>query len=127
MLAEDNQLNQEIAEAILTMNGFTVDLVPNGKEAVDAFARNAPDHYDAVLMDIRMPIMDGLEATRRIRTLGKSDSRTIPIIAMTANAFSEDMKKSLDSGMNCHLSKPIEVDALLEALSSCRARPARLQ
>ena len=127
LLAEDNQLNQEIAEAILTMNGFTVDLVPNGKEAVDAFARNAPDHYDAVLMDIRMPIMDGLEATRRIRTLGKSDSRTIPIIAMTANAFSEDMKKSLDSGMNCHLSKPIEVDALLEALSSCRARPTRLQ
>ena len=127
LLAEDNLLNQEIAEAILTMNGFTVDLVPNGKEAVDAFARNEPAHYDAVLMDIRMPIMDGLEATRRIRTLGKSDSRTIPIIAMTANAFSEDMKKSLDSGMNCHLSKPIEVDALLDALSSCLARPARLQ
>ena len=123
LLAEDNPLNQEIAEAILTMNGFTVDLVPNGKEAVDAFTRNAPGHYDAILMDIRMPIMDGLEATRRIRTRGKDDSRTIPIIAMTANAFGEDMKKSLESGMNRHLSKPIEVEKLLEALSDCLGQP----
>ena len=100
-----------------------MDLVPNGKEAVDAFTRNAPGHYDAILMDIRMPIMDGLEATRRIRTRGKDDSRTIPIIAMTANAFGEDMKKSLESGMNRHLSKPIEVEKLLEALSDCLGQP----
>ena len=124
LLAEDNPLNLEIAEAILTMNGFTVESAADGREALDAFTAHAPGHYDAILMDIRMPVMDGLEATRRIRTLDRPDSRTIPIIAMTANAFSEDMKKSLESGMNRHLSKPIEVDELLEALSGCIAEQA---
>lgn len=73
-------------------------------------------YYDGILMDIRMPVMDGLEATKRIRTLEKEDSRTIPIIAMTANAFDQDMKKSIDSGMNGHLTKPIDVNKLYEVL-----------
>ena len=125
LLAEDNALNREIAESILRMRGFAVETAENGQEAVDLFASRPPYYYDAILMDIRMPVMDGLEATRRIRTLGKPDSRTMAIIAMTANAFDEDMKKSLASGMSCHLSKPIEVDKLLEALRRCMpSRPA---
>lgn len=119
LLAEDNVLNREIAETILTMSGFTVESAADGKEALDMFTQSPPGFYDAILMDIRMPVMDGLEATRRIRTLGKSDSRGIPIIAMSANAFDEDMKKSLESGMTCHLSKPIEVDKVLDTLSAC--------
>ena len=83
---------------------------------MDNFVNSEVGYYDAILMDIRMPVMDGLEATKRIRTLGRADSRTIPIIAMTANAFDEDMKKSIDSGMNGHLSKPIDIDRLYKVL-----------
>lgn len=119
LVAEDNELNREIAETILTMHDFEVETAVNGQETVDKFAQHEAYYYDAILMDIRMPVLDGLEATKRIRTLGKPDSRTIPIIAMTANAFDEDMKQSLDSGMNGHLSKPIEVDKLLDLLWRC--------
>lgn len=119
LLAEDNALNREIAESLLSMSGFTVETAENGKEAADMFAGHPPYYYDAILMDIRMPVMDGLEATRLIRTMGKSDSRTVAIIALTANAFDEDMKKSLESGMSCHLSKPMEVGKLLDALRRC--------
>lgn len=119
LLTEDNELNREIAEEILVMHGFTVDTAVNGSEAVEKFRRNPPGWYEIILMDIRMPVMDGMEATRQIRTLGKEDSRKIPIIAMTANAFDEDMKKSLENGMNGHLSKPIEIEKLLEMLYQC--------
>lgn len=119
LVAEDNELNKEIAEEILVMNGFSVETADNGSKAVSMFESKPPNYYDAILMDIRMPIMDGFEATRRIRTMGKENSRSIPIIAMTANAFDEDMKKSLDSGMNGHLSKPIETEKLLKMLRRC--------
>ena len=116
LLAEDNEMNREIAKEILEMSGFSVETAVNGMEAVERFAGQCPGYYDAILMDIRMPVMDGMEAARRIRTLGRPDSRTVPIIAMTANAFDEDMKKSLRNGMDSHLSKPIEVDVLLKTL-----------
>lgn len=119
LLAEDNALNQEIAQTILELQGFVVETAADGREAVERFAGSPLYYYDAVLMDIRMPFVDGLEATRRIRTLGRADSRHVPIIAMTGNAFDEDTRKSLDSGMNGHLSKPIQVDLLLETLSGC--------
>ena len=123
LLVEDNQLNREIAQEILSMHGFTVETAENGKEAVDLFESHDPGYYDAILMDIRMPVMGGMEATRRIRTMEKADSRPVPIIAMTANAFDEDMRKSLENGMDGHLSKPVDVDRLLKIL--CRLIHAR--
>ena len=124
LLAEDNSLNQEIAVSILQMYGFEVETADDGAEAVRLFEIHEAGYYAAVLMDIRMPVMDGLEATRKIRTLEKADSRSIPIIAMTANAFDEDMKKSMESGMNGHLTKPIVVKELLRLLRSCLKRPS---
>lgn len=119
LLAEDNDLNLEIARTILEMKGFITEAVEDGQQAVDIFMKRPPYYYDAVLMDIRMPVMDGLEATKWIRTSGREDARTIPIIAMTANAFSEDTKKSMASGMNGHLSKPIETEVLFDTLQKC--------
>ncbi|MFR6327856.1 MAG: response regulator [Eisenbergiella sp.] len=83
---------------------------------MDTFRESEEDYYDLILMDIRMPVMDGLEATRLIRALNRPDARTVPIVAMSANAFEEDMKKSLESGMNAHLAKPFQVEALVETL-----------
>ena len=91
----------------------------DGQEALDLYCGKEPGWFDVVLMDIRMPVMDGLESARRIRTSGHPDARTIPIIALTANAFDEDTKKSLASGMNGHLSKPIQVDQMLEVMGRC--------
>ena len=122
LLAEDNELNQEIAQTILEMNGFTVCCANDGRKARDLFVSHEPGYFDAILMDIRMPVMDGLESTRCIRTSGRPDARTIPILALTANAFDEDLKKSMESGMNGHLSKPIQVEELLELLSKCIRR-----
>lgn len=116
LLVEDNELNAEIAKTILEMAGIVIEVAENGKEAVEIFEERPIEYYDAILMDIRMPVMDGLEATKRIRTLGKEDSRTVPIIAMTANAFDEDTKKSIESGMNGHLSKPIDIEHLYQVL-----------
>lgn len=116
LLAEDNKLNQEIAETLFGMEGFLVECAGNGKQALDMFIHHIPGYYDVILMDIRMPVMDGLEAAKRIRTSGRIDARKVPIIAMTANAFDEDMKKSIESGMNGHLSKPIEMKAVLEKM-----------
>lgn len=119
LLAEDNELNREIAQTILEMNGFFVTCAKDGKEALKIFCAGEPGRFDAILMDIRMPVMDGLESTRRIRTSGRPDARTIPIIALTANAFDEDTRKSMESGMNGHLSKPLQVDQMLETLRKC--------
>ena len=116
LLAEDNELNREIAQTILEMNGFAVTCAADGKEALDRFRSEEPGLFDAILMDIRMPVMDGLEATRRIRTSGRPDARTVPIIALSANAFDEDAKKSIANGMDGHLAKPIQVEQLLEVL-----------
>lgn len=116
LLVEDNALNIEVARTLLEMVGFEVDVADNGLKAVEKFEKNKDGWYNAVLMDIRMPIMDGLEATRRIRISGKNDSRTIPIIALTANAFDEDTRKSIANGMNGHLVKPIDVQNLYRVL-----------
>lgn len=124
LLVEDNDLNREVAQAILEMHGFLVDCAADGKQALECFTDKEPGHYDVILMDIRMPVMDGLEATRRIRTKGRPDSRTVPIIALTANVFDEDSKKSIESGMNGHLSKPIQVERLIEVLKECLSEPA---
>lgn len=117
LLVEDNQLNIEVAATLLENVGFQVDVAENGKLAVDKFVEGKEGKYDAILMDIRMPIMDGLEATKRIRTAGKKDSRTVPIIAVSANAFDEDTKKSISNGMNGHLAKPIEINRLYRVLN----------
>ncbi len=121
LIAEDNKINQEIAIYLMETVGFAVTTVDDGKAAVDAVLTAAPGTYDVVLMDIQMPLMDGLTATREIRKASHPDARTLPIIAMTANAFDEDTKKSIDSGMNGHIAKPIDTDtlyALLEQLLS---------
>ncbi len=123
LLAEDNDINAEIASTLLAQSGVSVMRAVSGKEALAAFRESAFGTFDAILMDIRMPVMDGLEATRRIRALKRPDAQTVPIIAMTANAFAEDVKESLEAGMNAHLSKPIEPDVLYRMLVSVLTAP----
>ena len=93
-------------------------MAENGRIAVELFTRSEPGYYDAILMDMRMPEMDGLEATRRIRALERADAKQIPIIALTANAFDEDVQRSMQAGLNAHLSKPVEAELLFETLES---------
>lgn len=119
LLAEDNELNMEIATEILSMNGVEVLQAVNGAEAVRIFQRAAPYSIDAILMDMQMPEMDGCEAARAIRALDKPDAATVPIIAVTANAFAEDIDKTTKAGMNGHISKPIDVALLYQALEKC--------
>lgn len=116
LLVEDIELNREIAVEILGQEGFEVDSAENGSVAVDKIEKSQPGYYDAVLMDVQMPIMNGYEAAKAIRALQNPALAAIPIIAMTANAFEEDKKAALEAGMNSHVSKPIDVGALLEAL-----------
>ena len=116
LVVEDNELNAEIAQCLLEERGFHVDCVYDGSQAVERIRSTQPGTYDVVLMDIMMPVMDGLDATRAIRAMEREDCRTIPIIAMSANAFDDDMKKSVECGMNGHLSKPVDVDKLYETL-----------
>lgn len=118
LVVEDNEMNRDIATSLLEMNGFEVETAVNGKLAVDAFVSRPEYYYDVILMDVRMPVMDGLEATKNIRVSGKADARSIPIIAMTANAFDEDTRQSLQSGMNGHLSKPVDIHLLLKTLAA---------
>lgn len=116
LMAEDMPVNAEIMMMVLSMHGMIVEHAPNGQDAVNTFANSPPNHFDAVLMDIRMPIMDGLKATESIRALDRPDAKTVPIIAMTANAFDEDVQRSLQAGMNAHLSKPVEPEHLFKTL-----------
>ena len=116
LLAEDMPINAEIMTELLGMRDMLVDHAENGQIVVDMFSRSAENYYDAILMDVRMPVMTGLEATVAIRALDRPDARTIPIIAMTANAFDEDVQRSLQAGMNAHLSKPVEPEHLFETL-----------
>ncbi len=116
LVVEDNELNAEIAQCLLEERDFEVECVGDGAQAVERIRSTPPGTYDVILMDIMMPVMDGLEATRRIRSMDREDCRTIPIIAMTANAFDDDLKKSVECGMNGHLAKPVEVEKLYQVL-----------
>lgn len=116
LLCEDHPLNQEIAKAMLQEYGMTVEIAENGQSGTERFKTSAVKFFDCILMDIRMPVMNGYEATRVIRTLGRPDAKTVPIIAMTADAFTEDVQKCFDAGMNGHIAKPIDPDKLYKSL-----------
>ena len=116
LLAEDVEVNAEIMVMVLGMREIEADVAENGRVAVEKYMSQPAGSYDAILMDMRMPEMDGLEATRAIRASGREDAESIPIIALTANAFDEDVQRSMQAGLNAHLSKPVEPDTLFETL-----------
>ena len=118
VLVEDNEINMEIARTLLEFRNASVDGACNGQQAVEMFRSSPQNHYDAVLMDVRMPVMDGIAATQAIRGLDRADAATVPILAMTANAFAEDIERSRKAGMNEHLAKPIEPETLYARLAS---------
>ena len=120
LVAEDNELNAEIAKMLLEDNGATVDIVSDGRQAVDRFAAKPAGTYDMIFLDMMMPVMDGVEAAKAIRAMDREDAAVIPIIALTANAFAEDRTKCLEAGMNEHLAKPIDVDKLRKLLQKVR-------
>lgn len=116
LLAEDNELNREIVIELLTARGILIDPAENGEQAVEKFQDSKPGYYDAILMDIQMPVMDGYEATAKIRRLKRADAGTIPVIALTANAFVSDISKARNVGMNDHIAKPIDIEHLIHVL-----------
>ena len=118
LIAEDVIINAEIMVMVLQTRGMEAEVAENGKVAVEMFTSHPEGYYDAILMDMRMPVMDGLEATKVIREMKRCDAKTIPIIALTANAFDEDVHRSLQAGLNAHLSKPVEPESLYETLQS---------
>ena len=124
LVAEDNDLNREIAEFMLSAAGVHPVCVSDGAQALAAFESSAPWEFDAVLLDIMMPVMDGLEAARGIRALERPDAACVPIIAMTANAFADDVKQSLQAGFTEHLSKPLDSATLVSALQRARTDAA---
>lgn len=117
LVAEDNEINSEILSEVLAAEGASFEIAENGQIAVERFRQTEPEQFDAILMDVQMPVMNGYEATRAIRALDREDAGTIPIIAMTANAFAEDVKDALDAGMNAHVAKPIDMDSIKKTLS----------
>ena len=117
LLVEDNVINMEIAHAILEEEHLNITEAKNGKEAFEIFQNSRLDEYDVIIMDVMMPVMDGLEATKAIRMLEREDAKKIPIIAMTANAFEEDRKACLEAGMNEHIGKPIDIPRLKRAIT----------
>ncbi len=119
LLAEDNELNAEIAVELLKAEGASCDIAENGQEAVDMFVNAPTRKYDAILMDVMMPVLDGYEATKAIRSSSHPEALTIPVIAMTANAFVKDVQDALDAGMNAHIAKPVHIEVLKNTLASC--------
>ena len=117
LMAEDVEQNAEILEDLLSLEEVDTEHAKNGEIAVQMFTDMPAGYYDVILMDVRMPVMDGLTAARAIRALDRPDAKTIPIVAMTANVFDEDVQRSLQAGMNAHLSKPVEPDKLYETLT----------
>ena len=117
LLAEDHPINLEIAKKLLEKGEMIVSTAMTGKEALDKFVSSEVGFFDAILMDIRMPVMDGIEASKEIRGSKRTDSGTVPIIAMTANAFESDIKETSDAGMNAHLTKPVDTKLLFLTLS----------
>ena len=114
LIADDNDLNAEILEELLKMEGADCDRAVNGKEAVEMFARAKEGRYNIILMDIKMPVMNGYDATKEIRRLRKKKAAEIPIFAMTANAFAEDIRTCMEAGMDAHIAKPVDLDLLEE-------------
>ena len=117
LIAEDNELNYEVAHEILAMHGITSEQAENGKICVERFMEAPEGTYDAILMDMQMPVMNGLEATKMLRKMDQYHGNTIPIVAMTANAFEEDRQKTLDAGMNAHVSKPVDMNVLFRVMA----------
>ena len=116
LIVEDLPENAEIVADLLELEGVETERAENGQVAVEMMEKSEEGYYDAILMDLRMPVMDGLEATRRIRALSREDARTVPIIALTANSFETDVKESLSAGMNAHLGKPADAETLYDTL-----------
>ena len=116
LIVEDNELNAEILSALLEREGASFDICENGKAALDTFVHAAPGTYDLILMDVQMPVMNGYEATSAIRDSSHLQARTIPIIAMKANAFTEDIQDALRAGMNAHVAKPVDMNVLEDTI-----------
>ena len=116
LLAEDNELNQEIAVEILSEAGLSIEVACNGQAAVDMLKQSVPGYYRLILMDVQMPVMNGYEATKAIRQLENKELASIPIVAMTANAFEEDKREAIACGMNGHIAKPIDINKLFESM-----------
>ena len=115
-MAEDNAINAEILSELLDLEGASCEIMENGQLIVERFQQTSEGDFDAILMDVQMPVMNGYDATRAIRALNRTDCAKIPIIAMTANAFAEDVKNALDAGMNAHVAKPIDMVLLKRTL-----------
>ena len=122
LAAEDNEINAEILVDLLEMEDVSCDIAVNGKEALDKFTSSKPGTYDIILMDVQMPVMNGHEATRAIRASSHPEAKTVPILAMTANAFDDDVKMALDAGMNAHMAKPVDIEKLKEMIASFRKK-----
>ncbi len=118
LVAEDNEINAEILRELLDMCGATCEIGENGRQIVDMFDKSAPGQYQMILMDVQMPVMNGYEATRAIRDLGHPLALSIPIIAMTANAFAEDIRDALEAGMNAHVAKPVDMKVLEQTVKA---------
>ena len=116
LLVEDNPINTEIAREILSMTNAEIDTAENGQQALDCYTGKEAGYYRLILMDIQMPVMDGYAATRAIRASGRADASQIPIYAMTANTFAEDIARAAAAGMNGHIAKPIDIQALMQVL-----------
>ena len=117
LLVDDNEMNLQVMSTMLTYDGHTIITAKNGQEALDQFAASELHTFDVILMDVRIPVMDGLEATRRIRQLDRADAHEVRIIALTANAFKEDLDKTKEAGMDLYITKPVKMDLIREKLS----------
>ncbi|MBP3232221.1 MAG: response regulator, partial [Anaerovibrio sp.] len=118
LLVEDNEINAELTKLIITDYGANIiDWAHNGQEALEMYSASEPSHYRLIIMDLRMPVMDGLTATRKIRRLHRVDASIVPIIAISADAYAEDIQNCIEAGMQCHISKPIDVDKLMAAIN----------
>ena len=122
LLVEDDPMNADVAQMLLKCSGADVMAAGNGKRAVEAFAASPEGAFDAILMDVRMPVMDGLEATRTIRAMKRADAAAVPILGITANAFTDDAEKCLDAGMSAYLAKPVSIRKITEAVVRCCAQ-----
>ena len=116
LVVDDNELNREIATALLEQEGMIVDTVEDGQKAIERFSESKINEYDVIFMDIMMPVLDGIEATKEIRSLEREDARTIPIVAMTANSFNEDKVRCNEAGMDDHIAKPIDINKIRTVL-----------